>query len=40
MLEVEHDDRVLEVRFGPGVAIGELSRITVDGQLCGIDHSQ
>ena len=40
LLEVERDDRVLEVGFGPAVAIGELSRIAVDGLVCGIDHSE
>lgn len=40
LLEIERDDRVLEVGFGPGVAIGELSRIAVDGHVCGIDHSE
>src|SRR5215207_1394070 len=40
LLEVERDDRVLEIGFGPGVAIGELSRIAVDGYVCGIDHSE
>jgi SAM-dependent methyltransferase len=34
------DDRVLEVGFGPGLAIRELSRIAVDGYVCGIDHSE
>jgi spermidine synthase len=29
LLGVERDDRVLEIGFGPGVAIRELSRITV-----------
>jgi SAM-dependent methyltransferase len=40
LLEVERDDRVLEIGFGPGVAIRELSRIAVDGYVCGIDHSE
>ena len=40
LLEVERDDRVLEIGFGPGVAIRELSRIAVGGYVCGIDHSE
>jgi SAM-dependent methyltransferase len=40
LLEVERDDRVLEIGFGPGVAIRELSRIAVDGYVGGIDHSE
>jgi len=39
-LDVRRDDRVLEVGFGPGLAIRELSRIAVDGYACGIDHSE
>ena len=39
LLEVERDDRVLEIGFGPGIAIGELGRLAVDGYVCGIDHS-
>ena len=39
LLEVERGDRVLEIGFGPGIAIRELSRIAVDGRVCGIDHS-
>lgn len=40
LLEVQRDDRVLELGFGPGIAIRELSRIAVDGHVCGIDHSE
>src|SRR5215204_5557499 len=40
LLDVRRDDRVLEVGFGPGLAIWELSRIAVDGYACGIDHSE
>jgi SAM-dependent methyltransferase len=40
LLDVRSDDRVLEVGFGPGLAIRELSRIAVDGYVCGIDHSE
>jgi ubiquinone/menaquinone biosynthesis C-methylase UbiE len=40
LLEVRRDDRVLEIGFGPGLAIRELSRIAVDGYIGGIDHSE
>jgi SAM-dependent methyltransferase len=40
MLDVQRHDRVLELGFGPGLAIWELSRIAVEGYVCGIDHSE
>jgi ubiquinone/menaquinone biosynthesis C-methylase UbiE len=40
LLDVRRDDRVLELGFGPGLAISELSRIAVEGYVCGIDHSE
>lgn len=40
LLDVQSDDHVLEVGFGPGLAILELSRIARDGYVCGIDHSE
>jgi ubiquinone/menaquinone biosynthesis C-methylase UbiE len=40
LLEVLPDDRVLEIGFGPGLAILELSRIAREGYVCGIDHSE
>src|SRR5262245_18253427 len=40
LLEVRPTDRVLEVGFGPGIAIAELSRHVGDGgHISGIDHS-
>jgi SAM-dependent methyltransferase len=39
LLDVQGDDRVLEIGFGPGVAIKELSARAPDGYVCGIDHS-
>ena len=39
LLEVAPDDRVLEVGFGPGVAIGELARRASRGLVVGVDHS-
>ena len=38
--DVRRDDRVLELGFGPGLAIRELSRIAAEGYVCGIDHSE
>jgi SAM-dependent methyltransferase len=40
LLEVQPDDRVLEIGFGPGLAIREVSRIAHEGYVCGIDHSE
>jgi ubiquinone/menaquinone biosynthesis C-methylase UbiE len=40
LLDVQPDDRVLEIGFGPGLAILELSRIAHEGHVCGIDHSE
>jgi ubiquinone/menaquinone biosynthesis C-methylase UbiE len=39
LLGVQPADRVLEVGFGPGIAIAELARRATDGQVYGIDHS-
>jgi len=39
LLEVEPTDRVLEIGFGPGIAIRELSRQATHGLVCGVDHS-
>jgi len=40
LLDVRRDNRVLELGFGPGLAIRELSRIAAEGYVCGIDHSE
>jgi ubiquinone/menaquinone biosynthesis C-methylase UbiE len=40
LLDVQRDDRVLELGFGPGLAIRELSSIATEGYVCGIDHSE
>ena len=39
LLGVEPTDRVLEIGFGPGIAIRELSRRAPYGLVCGVDHS-
>lgn len=40
LLDVQPTDRVLEIGFGPGIAIHELSRLATRGQVYGIDHSE
>ena len=40
LLDVRPDDRVLEIGFGPGLAILQVSRIAREGYVCGIDHSE
>jgi len=40
LLEVGPCDRVLELGFGPGLAIRELTRLATRGHVCGIDHSE
>jgi SAM-dependent methyltransferase len=39
LLGVAPTDRVLEIGFGPGIAIRELSRRATHGLVCGVDHS-
>lgn len=39
LLDVRATHRVLEIGFGPGIAIRELSRRATQGYICGIDHS-
>ena len=40
LLGVEPTDRVLEIGFGPGIAIRELSHRATHGLVCGVDHSE
>ena len=40
LLGVEPTDRVLEIGFGPGIAIRELSRRATHGLVCGVDLRQ
>jgi len=40
LLDVRPDDRVLEIGFGPGLAIRELACLATEGYVCGIDHSE
>lgn len=39
LLDVQPTDRVLEIGFGPGIAIGEISRRAIEGIVYGVDHS-
>jgi ubiquinone/menaquinone biosynthesis C-methylase UbiE len=39
LLDVRPTDRVLEIGFGPGLAIAELAHRTTEGRVYGIDHS-
>jgi SAM-dependent methyltransferase len=40
LLDVQRRDRVLEIGFGPGIALREISRLAVEGHVCGLDHSE
>jgi ubiquinone/menaquinone biosynthesis C-methylase UbiE len=40
LLDVQRNDRVLEIGFGPGIAIRELARLASDGHVRGLDHSE
>lgn len=40
LLEVRPTDRVLEIGFGPGLAIAELAHRATQGHVYGVDHSE
>jgi SAM-dependent methyltransferase len=40
LLDVQPSDRVLEIGFGPGLAIRELARRATRGLVVGVDHSE
>lgn len=40
LLDVQPQDHVLEIGFGPGLAIRELARRATNGFVLGIDHSE
>jgi ubiquinone/menaquinone biosynthesis C-methylase UbiE len=40
LLQIRPEDRVLEVGFGPGVAIEHASRAAHRGSVVGVDHSE
>jgi ubiquinone/menaquinone biosynthesis C-methylase UbiE len=39
LLDIRPDDRVLEIGFGPGVAIELVSKVASEGFIAGVDHS-
>lgn len=38
-MDVQPSDRVLEIGFGPGIAVREIARRATRGQVVGIDRS-
>jgi SAM-dependent methyltransferase len=40
LLDVARTDRVLEIGFGPGIAIREAAARATGGLVCGVDHSE
>jgi ubiquinone/menaquinone biosynthesis C-methylase UbiE len=40
LLDIQPDDRVLELGFGPGVSIATASALATKGVVVGIDHSE
>src|SRR5687767_10454457 len=40
LLDIAPTDRVLEIGFGPGVAVGRAASRATDGLVCGVDHSE
>jgi len=40
LLGIEPSDRILEIGFGPGIAIALASRLVRDGRVVGLDHSE
>lgn len=40
LLDVQPDSAVLEVGFGPGVALRQLAGLAAEGRVVGVDHSE
>ncbi|MFI5336731.1 MAG: class I SAM-dependent methyltransferase [Opitutales bacterium] len=40
LLNLQPEDRVLEVGFGPGLAVAQAAEIATSGQVVGLDHSE
>lgn len=40
LLDLQRKDRVLEIGFGPGIAIQAASSIATEGFVAGVDHSE
>ena len=39
-LDLKPGDKVLDIGFGPGRSFGLILQRVLDGQACGIDHSE
>lgn len=39
LLDIKPNDTVLEIGFGPGIAIGQMADLGLGRQICGIDYS-
>jgi SAM-dependent methyltransferase len=39
LMDVQPSDRMLEIGFGPGIAVREIARRATRGEVVGIDHS-
>ncbi len=40
LLDIRPEDRVLEVGFGPGLAVGRAAELASRGKVVGVDHSE
>ncbi len=40
LLDIQPNDRVLEIGFGPGIAIAEIAKRLTTGRVIGVDHSE
>jgi len=40
LLNIKRDDRLLEIGFGPGIAIELASKMATEGFVAGVDHSE
>lgn len=40
LLDIEKDDHVLEIGFGPGLGLHAVSKIVQEGKIVGIDYSE
>jgi ubiquinone/menaquinone biosynthesis C-methylase UbiE len=40
LLEIRQEERVLEIGFGPGLAIARAAELATSGKVVGIDHSE
>ncbi len=40
LIELNRTDRVLEIDFGPGIAIRGSAALAPEGLVCGVDHSE